>query len=312
MAAPCHACGTGSHVKKTACRLKSIFSMRLLQRKKEHRLLQRLPHTSRRALVRELAVERCRRIAAETSAAALQVALADKESSVGEAHHRVKNTIQIVSSLLSLQARTSSSMEVRLALQQSQARLQILSKAHELLYREADDVREIPMATLLAAVAEALRQSFIATGVRLHVSAHEILLAPAYAIPMALLVNEIVTNAYKHAFDGRPGVIEVQLLNTADDGLLLQVADNGRGMQVSNDAHGLGMRLIRSFAARLDGELAFAQPVSGTGTVVVLSIGAAAKAALAAHRGEGCVPGPPSQGRMTPGSRRSLSRFTTA
>ena len=258
--------------------------MRLLRLKNEQRLLQRLPRTSRGALVRELAVERSRRIAAETSEAALQVALADKETSVGEAHHRVKNTIQIVSSLLSLQARTSSSIEVRLALQQSQARLQILSKAHELLYREADDVREIPMTTLLVAVAEALRQSFIATGVKLQVSADEILLAPAYAIPMALLVNEIVTNAYKHAFDGRPGVIEVQLLDTPDDGLLLRVADNGLGMQATDNVHGLGMKLIRSFAARLDGELAFAPPVSGTGTVVTLSIGAAAKAALAAHR----------------------------
>ena len=263
--------------------LQVSVSLRLTQFRKERRLLMRSHQTSRRALTRELDAERSRRMAFEVSETALQVALADKETSVSEAHHRVKNTLQIVSSLLSLQSRTSRSAEVRLALQQSQARLQILSKAHELLYREADDVREIPMTTLLAEVGEALRQSFIYTGVSLQVSADDISLAPTYAIPMALLVNEIVTNAYKHAFEGRPGAIEVQLLNTPDDGLLLRIADDGIGMQVNEGAHGLGMKLIRSFAARLDGKFAFAPPASGTGTVFTLSVGAAAKAALASH-----------------------------
>jgi len=247
------------------------LSLRLLQLTRERRSVRKSHEAARRAANRELIAERSLRKAAEAAQATLQTTLADRETSIGEAHHRVKNTIQIVSSLLALQARTSPSEEVRHALRQSQARLQILAKVHELLYRDADDVREISMQTLLREVGEALRQSFPVTNVSLRVTSDAISLAPMYGIPMALLVNEIVTNAYKHAFpDGQVGAIAVTLSNTTDGVLLLQVVDDGIGMSASDETHGLGLKLIRSFAARLHGDLAFGRPTSGTGTVVTM------------------------------------------
>jgi len=244
---------------------------RLRRLARERGSLRKSHEAARRALNRDLVTERGLRQAAEASAVALQRILADREVSIGEAHHRVKNTIQIVSSLLSLQARTSPSEEVRHALRQSQGRLQVLAKVHELLYRDADDVREISMQTLLCEVGEALRQSFPVTNVSLQVTSDAISLAPMYGIPMALLVNEIVTNAYKHAFpDGQVGTVTVTLNETTDGVLLLQVVDDGIGMYASDETHGLGMKLIRSFAARLRGDLAFGRPASGTGTVVTM------------------------------------------
>jgi two-component sensor histidine kinase len=185
--------------------------------------------------------------------------------------------------VLSLQARATTSAEVRVALQEGYGRLHLLAKVHELLYTSAD-TKEVSMPVLLQAVSDALQRSFaeMSAYVSLRVTCDQVALTPDDAIPMALLANEAITNAYKHAFaDGSPGEITVNLHCAPGNELILQVTDNGIGMypnsDVNTDAGGLGLKLIHSFATQLRGTLALDKPVGSTGTALTLTIHPGAK-----------------------------------
>ena len=107
-----------------------------------------------------------RREQADASERAMRQALVFKAVEIQEVHHRTKNTLQIAASLLSLHAQATSSVEVRLALQQSHGRLQLLAHVHQLLYASTDGTQEILMPALLHAIGDALRQSFAHGGMR--------------------------------------------------------------------------------------------------------------------------------------------------
>ena len=202
-----------------------------------------------------------------------------KDVAIREVHHRVKNTIQIAASLLSLHARATPSEQVRCSLQTSYARLRLLAKVHELLYASAASTQEVPLPPLLQALGDALQQSFaeMSDRVRLRITSDPVELPADEAIPLALLANELITNAYKHAFpQGCVGEIVMDLTWTAEQVLVLHVADNGVGMRPDSVEGGLGLQLIRTFAAQLRGTLAFAESVDATGTAVTLTLPRAA------------------------------------
>ena len=103
---------------------------------------------------------------------------------------------------------------MRSALAGSRERLHLLAKVHEMLYPGADSTQEILMPKLLQAIADALRESFseVSDRVRLQITSDQIVLSPDDAIPLALLANEVITNAYKHAFpEGASGMISINL-----------------------------------------------------------------------------------------------------
>jgi two-component sensor histidine kinase len=271
-----------------------VLALKLLEQAREHRyalaLLESHQLAQRNLLVHDLAEERSRREQAEASESGMRQALAFKEAVIHEVHHRAKNTLQIAASLLSVHARAGVSADVRLALQESHERLHVLAKVHELLYASADSAQEIMMPTLLQAMADALRQGFsqMSGRVRLHVTSDPIALSPDDAIAMALVANEVMTNAYKHAFpDGTCGEIAISLRRAPENTLILQITDNGIGMRSGNDESGLGLKLIRTFATQLRGTLAFARPLDAAGTAVTLTIRRGAKHEL--DRGESNV-----------------------
>lgn len=255
-----------------------VLALKLLEEAKEHRevlVLLESHKMAQRSGANDLAKERGRRERAEASESGIRQALLFKDAVIQEVHHRVKNTIQIAGSLLSLQARTTSSAEARVALQEGYRRLHVLAKVHELLYSSANSVQEILMPKLLRAMGDGLRQSFAekSAQVRLRVTSDQILLPPDDAIPMALLANELMTNAYKHAFpDGASGEITVNLRYAPEKAVILQISDNGIGMPSGSGENSLGLELIRSFAAQLQGTLSFAKPVDAAGTAVTLTI----------------------------------------
>lgn len=198
-----------------------------------------------------------------------------KDAMLDEVNHRTKNTLQAAGSLLVLQARATSSAEVRIALLDSHARLQLLAKAHELLCTRTDDAQTVLMPELLRTLGDALRQSYAQTSARvsLHLASDSLELPVDQATPLALLANELVTNAYKHAFpNDAAGEIAVSLRQTPDIGLILRVADTGTGLQLARNEIGMGLKLIRSLAAQLRGTLIFAAAPGGPGTVVTLTI----------------------------------------
>jgi two-component sensor histidine kinase len=223
-------------------------------------------------LTDDLAQERARRERAESRESGLLRILSYKDALVQEVNHRVKNTLQIAASVLAVQARATASEEARSALRQSRDRLHLLAYVHELLYRSAHGKQEIPMAVLLRAIGDGLRESFgeMSERVTLHIESDPAVLSPEDAIPVALLTNEALTNCYKHAFPrGSSGEIRVNL-TFGTDGLILQVRDNGIGMRSSSLQSGIGLTLIQSLAAQVRGTLTIAKPIHASGTVMTL------------------------------------------
>ena len=208
-------------------------------------------------------------------------ALVFKDAMIHEVNHRTKNTLQVAASLLSLHARNTPSAQVREALLVSHERLQLLAKAHELLYSSHDSTQTVLMPQLLQTLGDALGQSFasMSAHVRLDLTSDPISLPVKEAIPIALLANEAVTNAYKHAFpNDSPGTITVQLRRIPENVLVLRIADNGIGLHPSGGAGGMGLKLIRTFAAQLGGALDIVGQADGVGTALTLTIQRAAEA----------------------------------
>lgn len=200
-----------------------------------------------------------------------------KDALIEEAHHRAKNTLQIASNLLTMQARASSWAQVRDALLDSAARLHVLAKVHELLYASANSTQRVFMPQLLQSLGSAFGQSFGRTHphVALDIECDRMELSAQNAVPLALLVNEAVTNAYKHAFtDKSPGMITVALHRTRENALSLRIEDTGSGLTSPSGDEGLGLTLIRTFATQLCGTLAVTRRDIGTGTLVALTIAA--------------------------------------
>ncbi|MET0659063.1 MAG: sensor histidine kinase, partial [Steroidobacteraceae bacterium] len=202
-------------------------------------------------------------------------ALRFKDALVHEVNHRTKNTLQAAASLLSLHARSTTSAQVRAALLDGQNRLQLLAKAHELLYLDPDNTQSILMPQLLHTLGDALRHSFAeqSAHVSLEITSDPITLPVGAAIPIALIANEAVTNAYKHAFPRDSlGQVTVHLEHTPDNALVLKVADTGVGLHPGGAHGGMGFNLIRLLAAQLHGTLELAGQAERGGTVITLTI----------------------------------------
>lgn len=256
-----------------------VLALKLTEQSKEHEYAlalvesHRLAHRGLPAYA--LAEERRLREQAEASESEIRQLLARTETAVQEVNHRAKNTLQIAAGLLAIHARAATSAPVRLALGESMGRLQLLARVHEMLYAHADATQEILMPTLLQTVGDALRESFsgVSDRVRLQIFSDQIVLPPDDAIPVALLANEVITNAYKHAFpEGTSGTIAVNLSCAPQNAIILRIMDNGIGMLSGDRSGGLGLKLIHNFATQLRATLTFDKPADAGGTVMTLRI----------------------------------------
>ncbi|GFE85198.1 hypothetical protein GCM10011488_01520 [Steroidobacter agaridevorans] len=206
-----------------------------------------------------------------------QQALRFKDALIVEAHHRTKNTLQIASNLLALQAQASSLAQVRDALLDNAARLHIMARVHELLCANANSTQSVFMPQLLQSLGSALGQSLGRTHphVALEIECDQMELPAQDAVALVLLANEAVTNAYKHAFANESaGLITVALQRTRENALLLRIEDTGNGFASPNGAEGTGLKLIRTLAAQLRGTLDVGGRDIGMGTRVTLTLAA--------------------------------------
>jgi two-component sensor histidine kinase len=201
--------------------------------------------------------------------AELRASLAHKEVLLKEVHHRVKNNLQIVSSLLSLRTRSARNPPVREALEEVQMRIDALALVHRNLYEHAE-----PTVVELSAFLSDLGRLLIGGGerdpegrIRLSVEVEPALIPADRAVPIALLVTELVTNAERHAFpDGRSGLIMLRLCRT-DGKARLSVADDGIGPPGPGSPAGLGMTLCRLLAKQIGGQLDISGPPGMTATI---------------------------------------------
>lgn len=204
--------------------------------------------------------------------AELHASLEQKNVLLKEIHHRVKNNLQIVTSLLNLRGRALVTPAARQAMIEAQLRIKALALVHRNLY-EQDDVSAVQLGDFMQELCELLREASFgdeADLVELEVDAARVSISTDQAIPLALLVTEAVSNAFKHAFpDGRRGRITVRLEALGEDQLSLEVADDGIGLSAgkkrgaSDDSAGMGLTLIEMLAKQLGGRL---EVVEGQGT----------------------------------------------
>ncbi len=189
--------------------------------------------------------------------ASIQSALAERDLLLREMHHRVKNNLQVVASLLDLQAGTLRDASARQALQESKDRVQSMARIHEYLYKSAD-VSRVAMDDYLRHLATALQQAHNAKHIGLTVQVGVGPFEVERAIPCALIVNELVSNAFKHAFPaGRVGEVVVAL-ESRDDQHVLTVRDTGVGFPPHTDPQStdsLGLRLVGMLAKQIGGML---------------------------------------------------------
>jgi two-component sensor histidine kinase len=194
----------------------------------------------------------------QESDAELRNSLQEKEVLLKEIHHRVKNNLQIISSLLNLQSRVVSNDQVLGVLRESQDRIRSMALIHERLYSSSDFAR-IGLREYLRDLVDYLRNSYSTYRVTVEIEADPMPVNLDTAIPLGLIVSELVTNAFKHAFpDQASGVVTVSVRSSQNGQCTVEVKDNGKGLPhdfVSGNSSTLGVHLVQILAQQLGGEL---------------------------------------------------------
>ena len=205
--------------------------------------------------------------------AALEASVTEKETLLREIHHRVKNNLQIISSLLHFQSRKVKSPENLAVFQEGRDRLKSMILVHEKLY-QSRDLSRIEFGDYARALIEEIGASYrgSAKAMTLKVQAAAVYLPIETALPLGMLLSELATNVYKYAHpDGRGGELRVTVAG-ADGQLRLTVADDGGGLPESVNPEApesFGMQLVANLAAQLDGTVRYER---GAGLRVVVGV----------------------------------------
>jgi PAS domain S-box-containing protein len=202
----------------------------------------------------------------------LKTSLREKELLLREIHHRVKNSLQIISSLLSLQSAEFEDENIIERYNESENRIHTIALIHESLY-QSTNISNIDFKNYIEILIEDIIHSYSVNGdrVRTVLDVGDYELSIETAIPAGLIINELVSNALKHAFkDNIPGEIKV-FLDKDDDIYTLTVADNGVGLPVDvewENARTLGLQLVNALVSQLEGDMSV---VVDNGTIFIIN-----------------------------------------
>ena len=204
---------------------------------------------------------------------ALHASLREKEALLKEVHHRVKNNLQVIMSLLRMEGRRSTQPATKSVLGEMQSRIRSMALLHESLYRSGT-FAAVDLASYLTQLATQVFRSAQTSphAVRLELALAPVLVEMDQALPCGLLVNELLSNALKHAFPaGRPGSVHISLQPlVAEPGRwCLAVADDGVGLPADLELRrhqSLGLQLAADLACQLHGTLAISSAAGATGT----------------------------------------------
>jgi two-component sensor histidine kinase len=187
----------------------------------------------------------------------IKESLAEKEILLKEIHHRVKNNLQIISGILELQNINVSDHTTKIILQEGQARIQSIALIHKTLY-QSENFSTVTFQNYLEELTNAIQNTYRKNNliIETHINAHGIELGLNTSIQLSLIVNEIMTNAFKHAFVGKKtGCINVSFIKDNED-YKLTIQDNGNGLPKDFDPtklHSIGFDLIQGLTMQLEG-----------------------------------------------------------
>jgi PAS domain S-box-containing protein len=216
---------------------------------------------------------------AHTASQAVKKALWSKDAMLREIHHRVKNNMQVISSLLRLQSRRLQDAKAASVFLECENRIRSMALVHEQLY-SSTSLTKIDFGKYLGDLLKLIAQSQRSGRTRVEISSDcdSLRIGVETAIPLGLIANELMTNVFKHAFDKRPeGNLTLRLkrmgAGAGDDTLLLSVADNGVGLPANLDfreTKSVGLSVVRNLARQLRASLSFRE-VAGGGCCVEVS-----------------------------------------
>jgi two-component sensor histidine kinase len=197
---------------------------------------------------------------------------AEREMLLREVNHRVGNSLQIIASLLHLQANSSTQDDVKAALTNAMGRVAAVAQVHRRLYT-SQDLKSVLLNQYLDSLLDDLRRSAEGNRMsRLTLKAVPIEIDPDRAVAIGIVVNELVMNAVKYAYPDGPGPIHVEL-KLAGDEIVLSIADDGVGLNATSDPRstGMGQRIVSAMATKLD---ATVEPdPTHAGTKIVIRFG---------------------------------------
>lgn len=205
--------------------------------------------------------------------AKVRASLQEKETMLREIHHRVKNNLQVISSLLSIQSRNLKHEGAREALRESMGRVKTMAAVHTQLY-QSEDLARVDFGRFVRDLVAGVGRTFGGSAPRVETQIDaEMSLGLGASIPCGLILNELVTNALKHAFpkrEGTGGVIEIRIRREGE-GAVMIVRDNGIGIPATVDRSNpktLGLELVQILVRQLNGRLELA---SASGTEVIVT-----------------------------------------
>jgi two-component sensor histidine kinase len=190
----------------------------------------------------------------------IKKSLEEKEVLLREIHHRVKNNMQVISSLLMLQSQNIEDKKYKDMFIESQTRIYSMALIHEKLYR-SESIAQINFKEYIEGIVSNIFESYcIKSNIKIEINVENIPIKIDYAVPCGLIINELVTNSLKYAFpDGRQGKIHISLKSNDNNMIKLSISDDGIGIAKDMDIRNtksLGLRLITSLAeGQLHGEI---------------------------------------------------------
>ena len=195
----------------------------------------------------------------ETRNEIIDKSLSEKDLLIKEVHHRVKNNLQIISSLLKLQSAKTTNLEIQNSLGEAQDRINSMALLHQLLYRN-NQMTSLLFNEYLESLINQISGSFSLTKKNITIQSHliELELDLDTSIPLGLITNELMSNAYKHAFNGKDGIIKVELSKLVKNTYQLKVSDNGQGLAADFDltsSDSLGLDIVAILSEQINAEL---------------------------------------------------------
>lgn len=192
----------------------------------------------------------------------LKRSLDEKDVLLREVHHRVKNNMQIISSILTMQERLVDDAKLKTVMTESRNRIRSMALVHENLYQN-ENLANIQFSNYVKSLAGNLARTYyeMQQKVGFEYNLTDVYLPLDIGIPCGLIINELISNSFKHAFnDHDKGTIKISLIREGKNEFLLQVADDGKGMDPEfevEQSRSLGMRIVYKLTQQIDGDLQY-------------------------------------------------------